>query len=103
MGNQPGQRRFGSQRKRGARWRARHLGLTGELGRRPAHSTADNPQEQWLTLMEGRTPRGVWQHVEADKVDSGTCAGAWITDRRLEPGSRELYEVLLRLHLPGTR
>jgi hypothetical protein len=55
--------------------------------------------EQWLTLMEGRILRKEWQPPEQSKIMFGGYATHWVADRRLEPRSRELYAMLLRLHI----
>ena len=49
--------------------------------------------------MESRILRGEWRPPERGKVMFGDYATAWIADRRLEPRSRELYLMLLRLHI----
>jgi hypothetical protein len=49
--------------------------------------------------MEGRILRGDWQPREQTKVLFDGYATHWVTDRRLEPLSRELYAMLLRLHI----
>ena len=65
---------------------------------RPDTFDTKRSAEQWLTLMESRILRGdggagrrqghVWRLFDG-----------WIADRRLEPRSRELYLMLLRLHI----
>ena len=49
--------------------------------------------------MEGRILRGEWQPPEQSKIMFGGYATHWVADRRLEPRSRELYAMLLRLHI----
>ena len=80
--------------------------LAGALSRsRWADSIgAENIRQQAVsgamaTLMEGRMLRGGWQPPEQSKVMFGGYATHWVTDRRLEPRSRELYAMLLRLHI----
>ena len=99
MANKPGRRRFGSLRKRGNRWQARYQGPDGRT--RAADGIFDSKRsgEQWLTLMESRVLQGEWQAPEQSKVLFGPYAMRWVTHRRLEPRTRELYQMLLRLHI----
>ncbi len=99
MANTRGHRRFGNVRKRGSRYQVRYQGPDGRT--RSAGATFDSKRsaEQWLTLMESRILRGEWHAPERSKVLFGTYAINWVAERRLEPRSRELYEMLLRLHL----
>jgi excisionase family DNA binding protein len=100
MANKTGHRRFGSVHRRSSgRWQARYEGPDGLT--RSAQMTFDSKRsaEQWLTLMEGRILRGEWQPPEQSKIIFGHYATHWVADRRLEPRSRELYAMLLRLHI----
>jgi integrase len=100
MANKTGHRRFGSvRRRRSGRWQARYQGSDGLT--RSAQMTFDSKRsaEQWLTLMEGRILRGEWQPPEQSKIMFAGYATHWVADRRLEPRSRELYAMLLRLHI----
>ena len=47
----------------------------------------------------GSVLRGEWQPPEQSKIMFGGYATHWVADRRLEPRSRELYAMLLRLHI----
>jgi hypothetical protein len=100
MANKPGHRRFGSvRRRRSGRWQARYQGPDGLTRSAPRTFDSKRSAEQWLTLMEGRMLRGGWQPPEQSKIMFGSYATNWVTDRRLEPRSRELYAMLLRLHI----
>lgn len=99
MANKPRHRRFGNVGKRGTRWQARYQGPDGRTRSAPNTLETKRSAEQWLTLMESRILKGEWQPPEPSKVLLGRYASNWITDRRLEPRSRELYEMLLRLHI----
>jgi hypothetical protein len=100
MANKPGHRRFGSVRRRSSgRWQARYQGPDGLT--RSANDTFDSKRsaEQWLTLVESRILTGEWRPPEHGHVSFGEYATTWVADRRLEPRSRELYRMLLRLHI----
>ena len=100
MANKAGHRRFGSvRRRRSGRWQARYQGPDGLTRSAPRTFDSKRSAEQWLTLMEGRMLRGGWQPPEQSKVLFSGYATRWVTDRRLEPRSRELYAMLLRLHI----
>jgi integrase len=100
MANKTGHRRFGSvRRRRSGRWQARYQGPDGQTRSAPRTFDSRRSAEQWLTLMEGRILRGEWQPSEQSKMMFGGYATHWLVDRRLEPRSRELYAMLLRLHL----
>jgi len=100
MANKSGHRRFGSvRRRRSGRWQARYQGLDGLIRSAPRTFDSKRSAEQWLTLMEGRILRGEWQPPEQSKIMFGGDATHWVADRRLEPRSRELYAMLLRLHI----
>jgi hypothetical protein len=100
MANKTGHRRFGSvRRRRSGRWQARYQGPDGLTRSAPRTFDSKRSAEQWLTLMEGRILRGEWQPPEQSKIMFGGYATHWVADRRLEPRSRELYAMLLRLHI----
>ena len=100
MSNKSGHRRFGSvRRRRSGRWQARYQGPDGLIRSAPRTFDSKRSAEQWLTLMEGRILRGEWQPPEQSKIMFGGYATHWVADRRLEPRSRELYAMLLRLHI----
>ena len=100
MANKAGHRRFGSvRRRRSGRWQARYQGPDGLTRSAPMTFNSKRSAEQWLTLMEGRILRGEWQPPEQSKIMFGGYATHWVADRRLEPRSRELYAMLLRLHI----
>jgi hypothetical protein len=100
MANKTGHRRFGSvRRRRLGRWQARYQGPDGLTRSAPRTFDSKRSAEQWLTLMEGRILRGEWQPPEQSKIMFGGYATHWVADRRLEPRSRELYAMLLRLHI----
>ena len=100
MANKTGHRRFGSvRRRRSGRWQARYQGLDGLTRSAPWTFDSKRSAEQWLTLMEGRILRVEWQPPEQSKIMFGGYATHWVADRRLEPRSRELYAMLLRLHI----
>jgi integrase len=100
MANKAGHRRFGSVRRRSSgRWQARYQGPDGLT--RSANDTFDSKRsaEQWLTLVESQILTGEWRPPEHGQVMFGEYATNWVADRRLEPRSRELYAMLLRLHI----
>ncbi len=100
MANRTGHRRFGSVRKRSSgRWQARYQGPDGRTRSAPDTFDSKRSAEQWLTLVESRILRGDWRAPEPGKVMFGDYSTAWVADRRLEPRSRELYLMLLRLHI----
>jgi hypothetical protein len=87
------------RRRRSGRWQARYQGPDGLTRSAPRTFDSKRSAEQWLTLMEGRILRGEWQSPEQSKMMFGGYATHWVVDRRLEPRSRELYAMLLRLHI----
>jgi integrase len=105
MANSKGnRRRFGSVRKLASgRWQARYRDpLTGQL--RAAKETFETKTDAdlALTLIEADISRGKWSDPDADKVNFGEFATAWLKDRKLEESTRERYEVVIRLHIMPT-
>jgi integrase len=100
MANKKGHRRFGNVRRRtSGRYQARYIGADGLL--RPApHTFADKGSaERWLILMESEILRGDWQAPEDGQIPLAEYALTWISERKLSPRTRELYEMLYRLHV----
>ena len=60
---------------------------------RPRHA------ERWLTLLERRVIRGEWSPPGAPRITLTEYSQAWISQRSLEPRTRELYESQLRNHV----
>ncbi|MFC1416511.1 tyrosine-type recombinase/integrase [Streptacidiphilus cavernicola] len=96
-------RAFGRVRKlTSGRWQARYKGPDGID--RPAPKTFRTKKEatDWLADKQAEIGSGAWIDPDAGKIPFGVYAAAWIKQRRLAETTRDLYEMLLRLHLmPG--
>lgn len=100
MANGKGRRRFGSIRRReSGQYQVRYVGGDG-LSRAAPHTFPDRRSaERWLVLMESEILRGDWQAPEDGQIPLAEYAAAWIAERKVAPRTRELYEMLYRLHV----
>ncbi|WP_406297748.1 site-specific integrase [Embleya sp. NBC_00888] len=104
MANNKGRRRrFGAVRQLPSKkWQARYPGPDGKLLTADRTFATKTAAEEWLTDTESEMRRGDWIDPRGDMV-FGTYATAWIKERpNLRPRTRELYSILLRLHLMPT-
>ncbi|OPC81925.1 hypothetical protein B4N89_14130 [Embleya scabrispora] len=104
MANNKGRRRrFGAVRQLPSKkWQARYPGPDGQLLTADKTFATKTAAEEWLTDTESEMRRGDWIDPRGDLV-FGTFAIAWIKERpNLRPRTRELYSILLRLHLMPT-
>lgn len=97
MANKAGHRRVGNVRQRGSgRWQARYRGPDGLVRAAPFTFEGKRSAERWLTLMEGQIITGEWRAPESVEIRLREYAVTWVAERKPEPRSRELYELLLR-------
>jgi integrase len=100
MARKKGRRRFGNVRELGSgRFQARYLGPDGIMRKAPHTFDSKSAAEQWLTLTEAEILRGDWLDPLVGEVLLGDFGRQWIIDRKIRPTTRELYEVLFRLHI----
>ncbi|MFJ2646589.1 tyrosine-type recombinase/integrase [Streptomyces sp. NPDC087420] len=96
-------RSFGRVRKLASgRYQARYLGADGVD--RPAPSTfrTKRDADDWLAERQAELRIGDWFDPDAGKVDFGTYAATWITERGISASTADLYRSLLRNHLVPT-
>ena len=96
-------RAFGRVRKlTSGRWQARYRGPDGLDRPAPATFRTKKEATDWLADKQAEIGAGGWIDPDAGKMPFGVYAAAWVKQRRLAETTRELYEMLLRLHLePG--
>ncbi|MYW01479.1 hypothetical protein GT354_25010 [Streptomyces sp. SID3343] len=101
--NKGRRRRFGAVRQLPSKkWQTRYPDPTSKLINPDRTFVTKTAAEEWLTDTESEMRRGDWVDPRGDTV-FGTFATAWIKERpNLRPCSRELYSILLRLHLKPT-
>lgn len=100
MANKDGHRRFGSIRQRkSGRVQVRYVGGDGLTRSAPQTFPDERAAERWLVMIESEILRGEWQAPEAGKIPLAEYAADWISERKLSPRTRELYEMLYRLHI----
>ena len=93
-------RRFGSIRRRSSgSYQVRYWGPDDVRHSAPMTFARKSDAERWLTLLEGRVIRGEWSPPSAPRITLIQYAQAWISQRSLEPRTRELYESQLRNHI----
>jgi integrase len=100
MANRRGRRQFGWVRKLpSGRFQASYLAADG--GRRYAPETFKTRGDAaaWLTLRESEMLRGEWIDPELGRITLATFGSRWIEEHKLSERTRELYEMLLRLHI----
>ncbi len=95
-----GRRQFGSVRKLASgRWQASYW---HEGGRHVAPDTFQTKADatRWLSTVDADLARGGWVDPRAGRITLSEYAESWLSLRTdLRPRTRELYELLLRLHL----
>lgn len=100
MANKKGRRRFGSVRRReSGQYQVRYVGADGLMRPAPRTFPDEKSAERWLVLKEAEILRGEWQAPEDGQIPLAEYASAWIAERKLSPRTRELYEMLYRLHV----
>ncbi|GAA1423681.1 tyrosine-type recombinase/integrase [Catellatospora coxensis] len=100
MAGQRGRRRFGNVRKLpSGRWQARYVGPDGLERKAPQTFEKESQAVQWLTLVESEIIKREWVPPEAGEILLGEYGPRWISERKLEPRTREGYEDLFRLHI----
>lgn len=102
--NKGSRRRFGAVRQyRSGRWTASYLGPEGTEHRSPQTFETKKDAEIWLSQVEADITRESWIDPDAGKVLFGPYAKQWVADHpKLAVSTRELYEILLRLHIGPT-
>jgi len=81
------------------RYQARYYGADG-IRRSAPHTFVDSKQaENWLTLKEAEILKGEWVAPEASEVLLSTYAEKWLSERKLAPRTREVYESIYRLNI----
>jgi hypothetical protein len=93
-------RDFGAVRQLpSGRWQASYLGMDGLRRTAPStfHTKAD--AHAWLTVRQSELLRGEWLDPDLGRVPLDAYATKWITEHRLSPRTRDLYEGLNRLHI----
>jgi integrase len=100
MANKPGKRQFGNIRKlKSGRYQASYLGPDGVRRFAPSTFADETTAGQWLTLRQADLIRGEWNDPDLARVLFGNYASSWVEEHELSPTTRELYEILLRLHI----
>ena len=102
--NKGNRRRFGAVRQyRSGRWTASYLGPEGTEHRSPNTFETKRDAEIWLSQIEADITRENWIDPDAGKVLFGAYANQWVADHpKLAVSTRDLYEILLRLHIGPT-
>ncbi|MFG2457999.1 tyrosine-type recombinase/integrase [Streptomyces sp. NPDC048523] len=96
-------RQFGRVRKlQSGRYQARYVGPDGQL--RPAPETFRTKREadDWLADIQTEMRQGDWRDPDAAKVPFEKYAVAWVAERPVGETTRELYGILVRVHLAPT-
>jgi integrase len=103
MAGTASRRRFGNVRKRGSgRYQARYVGPDGISRTAPGTFATERDAQRWLTVVESEILRRAWTPPEAGEVELGEYGERWISERKLAPRTRELYEDHFRLHIRPT-
>ncbi|GAB7047869.1 tyrosine-type recombinase/integrase [Catenuloplanes indicus] len=100
MANKEGHRRFGSIRKLpSGRYQARYRGPDGIMRTAPHTFETSRDADRWLTVVESEIIKGEWQPPEEKEIRLAPYGRRWISERTLQPRTREGYEDLFRLHV----
>lgn len=102
MPSDKGRRRhFGSVRQlRSGRYQARYQGPDGLSRTAPRTFDTEADALRWLTVTEAEMIRGDWFDWTAGEIPLREYAAKWVVERAgLAPGTAELYQSLLRLHI----
>ncbi len=102
-----GRRGWGKNRKLpSGRWQASYVGPDGARYVAPNTFAAKLDAEGWLSEQRRKIDLGVWIEpsavADADDIAVPTLAEyaeRWLTERRIKPRTRALYEGHLRLHI----
>lgn len=95
-----GRRSFGNVRKRASgRYQARYVGPDGISRSAPGTFATEREARKWLTIIESEVLKDAWSPPEAGEVELNEYGAQWISERKLAPRTRELYEDHFRLHI----
>ncbi|WP_030708382.1 site-specific integrase [Streptomyces griseus] len=96
-------RSFGRVRKLpSGRYQARYLGADGIDRPAPETFRTKRDADDWLAERQAELRSGDWSDPDAGRIDFGSYAATWITERGIGASTADLYRSLLRNHLVPT-
>lgn len=96
-------RSFGRVRKLpSGRYQARYLGADGVDRPAPETFRTKRDADDWLAERQAELRSGDWSDPDAGRIDFGSYAATWITERGIGASTADLYRSLLRNHLVPT-
>jgi integrase len=81
------------------RWQASYLGMDGLRRTAPSTFRTKADANAWLTVRQSELLRGEWLDPDLGRVPLDAYATKWISEHRMSPRTRDLYEGLNRLHI----
>ncbi len=93
-------RDFGAVRQLpSGRWQASYLAVDGLRRTAPSTFSTKADAHAWLTVRQSELLKGDWIDPDLGRVALDDFATRWISEHRLSPRTRDLYEGLHRLHI----